>query len=136
LFTDAESSNEQILTVHPSLRDKLAEIQKQKFEIGPLLQEALISGYKIQVKYRATKQSKKNGPAKKANTIQVYCSNDVCRCTWGQHTNCSVSERAIVKLEPGIITLRSYCENSKKMAYDYLYDENGAHVLNAKVSLT
>jgi hypothetical protein len=31
---------------------------------------------------------------------------------------------------PGLITLRCYCEYGKEKAYNYLYDENGKHVLN------
>lgn len=92
-----------------------------------------VTPYQVEIKYRATKQTKK-GAARDAETIPVNDVQGFARCKWGQHTNCSVSDRGIVKIAPKLINLRSYCEVGKERAYDYLYDETGQHVLNVKVS--
>jgi hypothetical protein len=120
-------------SLETSLVAKLIASKRKNAIIGNLLQEALMLGYQVEIKYRATKQSKK-GPARDAETIQIYASQVTARCTWGQHTDCSVSERAIVNVVGKVVTLRSYCEVSKERNYDYLYDENGKHILNSKVS--
>ena len=106
---------------------------KAKFDdkviIEDSLHEALSLGYKVEIKYRATKETKK-GPARDAEIVQVVDADDSARCTWGPHTNCSVSNRAIIKILPGQIYLRSYCEDGKERNYDCLYDENGKHIFN------
>jgi hypothetical protein len=115
-----------------SLVDQLIARKREKTIIGNLLQEALILGYQFEIKYRATKDSKK-GPSRDAEVVQVNESQDIARCTWGPHIDCSVSERAIVNIVGNVVTLRSYCEVGRERAYDYLYDENGTHILNQKV---
>ena len=113
----------------------LAVIHKEKIAIGSLvLQNALSLRYRVEIKYRPTKETKK-GAKRDADTISVNYSHDTACCTWGQHTNCPVSERALVKLVNGIVTLRSYCQVGKEISYDYLYEESGKHINNLKVSL-
>ncbi len=107
------------------LHDALMAKFQEQVIIGNLLHEALSFGYKVEIKYRATRETKK-GPARDAEIIQVIDAHDTCRCTWGKHTNCSVSNRAIIKILPGQIYLRSYCEDGK----DKLYDAFGNHVFN------
>ena len=125
--------------IETCLQDALLSKYHEKNIIGRnLLCEALSLGFKVEIQYRATKETKK-GPARDAEIVQVIDADDSARCTWGQHTNCFVSNRAIIKILLGQITLRSYCEDGKERNYDFLYDENGKHIFNdaanAKVSL-
>ena len=134
------SSNDSTLVASPrrrdftSLHDALLAKYQEKDTIGNLLNEALSLGYEVLINYRPTKKTKK-GPARDSEIFQVTDAQDTARCTWGQHTDCSVSQRAILKILPGQIRLRSYCEDGKQKNYDFLYDEDGKHVLNGQVSL-
>lgn len=110
-------------------------MKNEKIIIGNFLQTTLSFGYQVQINYRATKERIK-GPARDAEIVKVTNAQDFSRCTWGRHINCSVSQRLIVNIVPGFITLQSYCKYGKEKAYDFLYDENGKHVTNVKVRFT